>query len=71
MVDDDSFLEHPHKCKLCGKDIDMKKIKNYAYEAQKQKYSPFSMEDPIIVKYYGNEIDIVCSAKCYEDYALP
>ena len=67
------FLQYPHFCIVCKSPIDMKKIERYVFDCIRYEHKPELMpphrdNDPIIVKDYGNDVEIICGIKCAESY---
>ena len=53
----------------------MKKIERYIsdlirYEHKRELMPPYKESDPIVVKDYGNDVEIVCSENCFCQYVL-
>ncbi len=67
------FLQHEHFCIVCKTQIDMKKIERYIfdcirYEHKPELIPPLRENDPIVVRDYGNDVEIVCSEDCLCEY---
>jgi hypothetical protein len=67
------FLQYPHYCLICNSQIDMKKIEWYvwdciSYEHKHELMPPYRESDPIVVRDYGDDVEIVCSESCLCQY---
>ncbi|MFL6399653.1 MAG: hypothetical protein ACJ72J_08755, partial [Nitrososphaeraceae archaeon] len=68
------FLQHPHYCIVCNSNIDMKKLEVYVsncmhYDNNESDLILPRVEDqPIVVRDYGNDVDIACCDNCFFTY---
>jgi hypothetical protein len=67
------FVQYPHYCIVCKSQIDMKKIERYIsdlvrYEHKPELMPPYKESDPIVVKDFGNDIEIECYENCFCQY---
>jgi hypothetical protein len=63
MMNNCKFLQYPHYCLICNTQIDMKKIERYIYDCISYEHNPELMRpyrenDPIVVRDYGNDVEI-------------
>jgi DNA-directed RNA polymerase subunit H (RpoH/RPB5) len=75
MVDNISFLSHPHFCLICTKQIDMNTVKKeilnqVRYYHEPEHLPPIKQDDPIAVRDHGNDIEMVCSTTCFAHYIM-
>ena len=69
MVSNIAFTEKEHFCLICGREINMMRVKNLINAALHDFTPKTKLDDPFILeKDHGNDLMIVCSWKCYLKY---
>ena len=68
MVNNLSFMDHEHFCRVCGKEIDMNRVKNMINAVFHNYIPKIKATDPFILEDHGNDLELGCSFECYKKY---
>lgn len=61
-------MDHEHFCRICGKEINMYRLKNIIL-AEMHNFTPkIKADDPFIIKDHGNDLELGCGFECYKKY---
>lgn len=65
MVSNIAFADKEHFCIICGREIDMMRVKNMINAALHDFTPKIKITDPFIVEDHGNDLMLACSWECY------